>query len=286
MHRYLEIRTITSTSTTVGSDLARHLLSRQHVGKTIIVCERPAIFMSVVRKYWFRLTRNLQNERSRTLNAEKILQLTYDITHMQRMNFAAKPFREYPRADVLFLAPDQLEQLPVNCTSLYLLEPIDKDQLRAVLAQLSDRALVIDYTHDRVVANAPLQPKYQLDQLVPEAWDRVEKFFAQHEINIHRLIEHPHSADADDGVLDRILSVSSQFMRVADDFLELLRLAQPLHTTNSQQQLYDLLAALNRKIYALTPGILSQQFIQSLADDEEQSMHDTATEDLALALAV
>jgi hypothetical protein len=72
MQRYLEIRTTPDTST-AGADLARHLLSRQHLGKTVIVCDKPVIVMSVVRKYWLKLSRGLQRERSSTLNAEKIL---------------------------------------------------------------------------------------------------------------------------------------------------------------------------------------------------------------------
>ena len=286
MQRYLEIRAVTSSHTTVGSDLARHLLARQHVGKTVVLCDKPVIVMSVVRKYWFRLTRNLQKERSSTLNAEKILQLTYDITHMQHMEFIAKPFRDQPQADVFFVTPEQCGHLPATCSSLYILCSVKQTILHTALQQLPNHALVIDYSHDPRITSTPLLPKYQLEQLVSQNWQRMEQFFDERHIDIRYVAEHMHSADVVNGVVDNILGVSSQFMRLADDFLELLRLAQPLSSANSEQQLYDLVALLNRKIYALTPGILSQQFILTLSVDDELSLHDIATEDLALVLSV
>src|SRR6266498_1188011 len=253
MQRYLETRSINSTSKTVGADLARHLLTRQHLGKTVIVCDKPIIFMSVVRKYWFRLARTLQKERSSTLNAEKILQLTHDITHMQHMEFSAKTAREHPQAAVFFLTPAQALALPASCFSLYILEAPQAEQLLKMIEQLPNASLVVDYSHDRTVRDAPLFPKQKLEQLVPQSWQKIEQFFATYNIDAHRLAEHFHDADIMDDALDTLLGVSGRFMRVADEFLETLRLAQPFATTNSQQQLYDMIAILDRRIYALTP---------------------------------
>ena len=285
MKRYLEIRNLNLTSSTVGADLARHLLSRQHLGKTVVICDKPIIEISVVRKYWLKLSRQLQRERASTLNAEKILQLTYDITHMQHMDFAAKPYPDSPRSDVFFISPDVLHQLPANCFSLYVLAAPQHDELWQVLAQLPDRALVVDYTHDPIMSSAPLLPKFRMEQLLPEAWQRVEQFLCQQRIDIHELAANAQRADLIDGAIDVILNTSSQFLRIADEFLELVRLSQPLHVPSSQQQLYGLLALLDRRIYALSPGTLSQQFLQSLSDDDF-GFHDISTENLASALAV
>jgi hypothetical protein len=285
MHRYLETRTTTATSPTVCADLARHLLPRQHLGKTVVVCERPVVTMSVTRKYWLKLSRNLQRERSSTLNAEKILQLTYDITHMQHMEFSARPLGESPRADVFFLTPSQLEQLPTNCFSLYVVMAPSEHQLFDAIGQLPEHALVVDYSHASVMASAPLLPKSQLDQLVLHEWQKVEAFFAAQHLDIAQLASHTHRLDRLDEAIDVILNTGSRFLRVTGDFLEILSLAQPLDTPNSQQQLYDLLVVLNRRISALTPGILSQQFAQTLGDDESL-LHDGATKKLLLSLAL
>jgi hypothetical protein len=283
MQRYLETRSAQNALT--AADLARHLLPRQHLGKIVVVCDKPVIMMSVTRKYWLKLSRTLQRERSSTLNAEKILQLTHDITHMQHMGFIAKPFYENPEGDVFFITPAQLEQLPPQCFSLYIVEPPDDASLRDTIAQLPDKALVIDYTHSNAILNAPLAPKRLLDKLVPQAWQKVEQFFEQRDIRIDHLVEHMHRAEAIDEVIDVILNTSTQFLRTAEDFLEILYLAQPLQNDNSTQRLYDLVALLHRRVYALTPGNLSQQFAQSFGDDEPIA-HDIASEKLMLALAM
>lgn len=280
MQRYLETR----TSKTVGADLAQHLLTRQHLGKTVIVCDKPVIFMSVVRKYWFRLTRNLQNERSSTLNAEKILQLTHDITHMQHMEFSAKTAHEHPQATVFFLTPAQATTLPASCFSLYILETPTINQFRKMIDQMPHTSLVVDYSHDPLLRTAPLLPKQQLEQLVPQSWQEVEQFFGAYNIDAHRLAENFHDADIVNEALDTLLGVSSRFMRVADEFLETLRLAQPYAAANTQQQLYDMVAMLDRRIYALTPNTLSQQFLQTLNNDID--MYDPTKEELVFALAV
>jgi hypothetical protein len=283
MQRYLETRSIQNTST--ASDLARHLLPRQHLGKTVVVCDKPVIMMSLTRKYWLKLLRTLLRERSSTLNVEKILQLTYDITHMQHMDFAAKPYYTNPEADVFFITPDQLDRLPPHCFSLYIVDEPPSVRLNNAITQLPEKALVVDYSESTIVAEAPLLPKRQLEQQVPGAWQYVAHYFTEHHINIERLSQYVHHPEALNEAIDVILNTSSEFLRTAGDFLEILTLAQPLINDNSTQQRYDLVALLHRRIYALTPGNLSQQFAQSLGGDEPGA-HDIALEKLALVLAM
>lgn len=285
MQRYLETRTQIATSAAASSDLARHLLTRQHLGKTVVVTDKPLITMSVVRKYWLKLSRSLQRERASTLNAEKILQLTYDITHMQHMEFAARSFYENPYADVFFVTPSQLDQLPANCFNFYVVASLAEEQLRVALGQLPAQALVVDYSHDAATQTAPLVPKLQLEQQVSTGWRRVEDFLGAHGVDISQLADNANDATAIDSAIDVILNTSNQFLRVAEDFLELLRLAQPLSNTNAEQRRYDLLGILHRRVYELTPGTLSQQFTQAFSDDD-LSLHDPATENMALALMV
>ena len=285
MQRYLETRTFAPTSTSAAADLAQHLLTRQHLGKTVVVCDKPVVLISVVRKYWLRLTRAMQKERASTLNTERILQLTYDITHMQRMDFAARTFREDPRADVFFVTPDKLDNLPPNCFSLYVLEPLNVETLNTLIRQLPTMALVVDYSHCPAMTHAPLLAKDKLDALVPQQWQTVERFFAAHNVDVQNLADHFHDARLVDDTLDTLLGVGSRFMRVAEEFLEVLRLAQPLNISSRLQQQYEIVAMLNRKINALTPDSLSQQFMQSLGDDDTLALHDVALEKYTLALA-
>jgi hypothetical protein len=285
VNRYLETRTTHLSTSSQSADMARHLLSRQHLGKTVVVCDKPVIDLSVTRKYWLKLSRALQKERASTLNAEKILQLTYDITHMQHMEFVAKPYREEPGADVFFITPDQLDHLPANCFSLYILAGTDSQSFVDAASQLPNYGLVIDYTGSTPPVSSSLQPKSEMDRLVPERWRQVEDLFAELGIDIRQLATNMYRSDQLNEAIDVILNTSSQFLHVANDFLELLRLAQPLHVTLAEHQMHEALGVLNRRISALTPGTLSQQFAQTLGDDE-LALHDVATENLALAMAL
>lgn len=285
MNRYLETRTTHLSTSSQSADLARHLLSRQHLGKTVVICDKPVIDLSVTRKYWLKLSRALQKERASTLNAEKILQLTYDITHMQHMEFVAKSYREEPSADVFFVTPDQLDRLPANCFSLYVLTATDSNLLTPAVQQLPNYSLVVDYTGNTLLATSPLLPKSELDRLVPERWHEVEAFFVEVGIDIRQLTVSMYRGEQLNEAVDVILNTSSRFLYIANDFLELLRLAQPLAITNTEHKMHELLGVLNRRISALTPGTLSQQFAQTLGDDE-LALHDVATENLALAMAI
>lgn len=285
MNRYLETRTTHLSTSSQSADLARHLLSRQHLGKTVVICDKPVIDLSVTRKYWLKLSRALQKERASTLNAEKILQLTYDITHMQHMEFVAKSYREEPSADVFFVTPDQLDRLPTNCFSLYVLTATDSNLLTQAVQQLPNYSLVVDYTGSTLLAASPLLPKSELDRLVPERWHEVEAFFVEVGIDMRQLTVNMYRGEQLNEAVDVILNTSSRFLYIANDFLELLRLAQPLAITNTEHKMHELLGVLNRRISALTPGTLSQQFAQTLGDDE-LALHDVATESLALAMAI
>lgn len=277
MQRYLETRTTDQTNTT-AADVARHLQARLHLGKAVVVCNKPVTAMSVTKKYWLKLARNLQKERASTLNVERILQLTHDITRMHHTEFAAKPYDNAPHADIFFVLPDAIGELPPGCYSFYILDHPTDDALRECINLLPNRALVVDYTHNPVVSKAPLLPKYHLERQVPEFWREVEAFLEAHDVHLDQIAKHPTNTHAIDHAIDDLLDVGSQFLRVANDFLELLRLVQPTDTPMAQQRRFDLLIALSRRIHALTPGTLSQQFINSLSDDDSMLLRDAATD--------
>lgn len=276
MKHYLETRNITITSNaSIAADLAQHLVTRQHLGKAIVICDRPVMNISIMRKFWLRQARSVQRERASTLNAERILQLTHDITRMQRMEFVARQYCDSPASDVFFVTPDQLDEIPASCYSAYIINAPSTVQLANVINQMPHRSLVVDYSNDPAIHGLPLLPKSQLEQQVPEQWSDLELFFRQHGINIQQLIERRYPTHNIDLEIDSILDSGNYFLGLAGDFLELLRLAQPTDIPNNQQRQYELVATLYRKVSALTPGLLSQQFVKSLGD-EDSSFSDMA----------
>ena len=59
---YFELRKPAARGTeSIIADAARHLNTRQHLGKAVVVCDQPAIVLSAGRKQWLKLSRSLQN---------------------------------------------------------------------------------------------------------------------------------------------------------------------------------------------------------------------------------
>src|SRR5262245_25649635 len=125
MIHYYELRALTrQPNSTLAAEVARHLAARQDLGSAVIVSSAPLTLLSVVRKTWLHLARQLQKQRAATLNPEEILRLTHTIMHMQRMQFVAKTPQQITDAQVYFIMPGQLGELPSDCFTLYLCDRV------------------------------------------------------------------------------------------------------------------------------------------------------------------
>ena len=72
----------------LAGDIANGLCNER--GKVVVVCEQPVVLLSLVRKRWKRIERQLHRERASTLDAVKILGLTEQIGWMQVRRFSSK----------------------------------------------------------------------------------------------------------------------------------------------------------------------------------------------------
>src|SRR3981081_2428636 len=116
---YFELRKTAKQSTvSLAADMMRHVHTRQYLGKSMVVCEYPTIFLATAYKQWLRLSRDIQQQLTSTLDADKLLKYTHLITHMQHLRFTAKTPLEEPGADLYFLRQNQLQTLPAPCYSL------------------------------------------------------------------------------------------------------------------------------------------------------------------------
>ena len=273
---YFELRQLTDAPTiSVAADIAQHLQTRQHLGKTIVLCDKPVALMSAARKQWLKLARTLQRERSSTINAEKILRLTHTITHMHRMRFVAKTPEQQPSAHVFFMKAEDIDLLPVNLYSIYIMTPITTDTLHRIKEQLPADAMLIDYTGQ--LATNGLQPKTQLHTRINAAWNTVAAFLTDHHIAIESLIaKEPGRYEALDDALDTLLGVSRDFLQIASDFQHALELAQPVPLTPDEQRKYDTLILLAHRVQALNPQGFASHFTHNLTDETTFFLHDVA----------
>jgi hypothetical protein len=267
---YIELRTSAARGTdSIAADIARHLHTRQHLGRTIVITDQPAAMLAATRKQWVKICRAVQKQRAQTITADKILKFTHAISHMQRMKFTAKSPLELD-ASVYFMAPDNLEVVPLHCLTIYVLREPEESEAAELIVQLPADALVVDYHHKLHWEQAlELQPKSVLEAQVETEWRQVKQFLATCKIDIAEL-EHGNirNVEAMDNALDTLLDVSRKFMQVANEFQHTLELARPLRLSDERRSQYDSLALLAHRVQALSPGAFTQQFLESYNEDD------------------
>jgi len=274
---YFELRKQSARGTdSVAADIMRHLHTRQHIGKVVIVCSQPLPLLAASRKQWLKLSRSLQKQRASTLNADKILKYTHTITHMQHMRFTIKSPLENPDADVYFLKEDYCDVMPLHCFSIYFPTPIkDKQRILHMLEQLPADTLMIDYNHHTPWASLGLQPKAVLETQVISEWAHVQQFLKENNIHIASLVQDGiHDIEAMDDALDTLLGKSHNFLRLANEFQRALELARPIRITRAKREEYDSLALLAYRVQALSPGVFSQRFLESFNEDDSFFLYD------------
>ena len=265
----------------LGADIARHLHTRKHLGKAIVVCQNPVSLMSTTRKQWLKLARGVQKQRAGTLNADRILRYTHAITHMQHMIFVTRPPAQHPDAHIYFVTPDRLTDPPLSCYSLYVATPIPTEDIRPIIQQLPASALIVDYTNSMAPADLGLYPKQQLENQVETVWQTVEAFLTNHHIFMSKLLPAGlQDTAAVNDALDTLLGISHEFLSIASNFQHVRDLAQPLPFKNAEQQRYEMLSLLAHRVQALTPGAYLPQFSDAFHEEETYFLHDSAEENI------
>lgn len=277
--RYFELRKPAARGTdSIIADTMRHLNTRQHLGKAVVICSQPTITLSVARKQWLKLSRSLQKRRSSTLNADKILKYTHAITRMQRMYFTIKTPLERPKGEVFFLAPDNCEKLPDNCWSVYLVDRPSPESTRSIIQQLPEGALVIDYSLSPQWTDLGLHPKRVLEARVGDEWERCRRYLVKLDIDIRKLIvDGVTNPEAMDDALDTVLGGHShEFLGRANDFQRAMELARPLRLKKQVRDAYDSLILLAHRVQALRPDAYSQHFLEMYNEDDTFFLYDVA----------
>lgn len=273
---YFEVRKHVDVSRQpqLAADIANYLQARQHLGKAVVICDKPLALMCVVRKQWLKLARNLQRERSSTVSAEKILRLTSAITHMHRMQFAPKPPEQQPNAHVFFVSAKTANNLPLNTYTLFCAQPIMPAAANNLINQLPADALLIDYTGS--LNHTSMRPKHILHRLALDEWKQVVTFLEQQGIAIEALTMATQTAL--DDALDTLLATSHRFLQLASNFQRALELAQPTQFDARDQRCFDLLGLLAYRIQALNPHANPlHRFTHDLSDDAF-FLHDSTQE--------
>jgi hypothetical protein len=267
---YFELRKQSARgSDSIAADIMRHLHTRQHLGKAMVVCGHPNVMLSAARKQWLKLCRSIQKQRASTLNADKILKYTHTITHMQQLRFSAKSPLDDPEADIYFVTPDNLTAAPMQCFSIYLTVELPAATATLLLEQLPADTLLVDYDQGSPWTDLGLQPKRLLEEQVQSEWGQMKQFLASYRIDVSTLLQgNVYNVEAMDDALDTLLGVSHKFLQCASAFQRALELARPLRINKTMRQHYDVLSLLAHRVQALTSSVFTQRFLETYNEDD------------------
>jgi len=274
--QFLEVRPARRTTNDgLAAELAKHLRARQHLGSAVVVTDEPLKLLAVVRKQWFKLARGLQRERASTVNAQKILHLTYAVTRMHNLAFVAKAPEERPDADVFFVGDTDLHQLPPRCFSLYLTTAVPTALLRQTILQLAPQSLIVDYADATTELAHELKPKAMLNEQVHVRWQAVVDFLEPLHITIAKIAnEATTKPSVLDDTIDILLDYSTEFLQVAGTFQHALQLAQPIEPSREMQKQYKTLTQLAHRVQTLNTGKLSD-FLDFITGDNSFFLRDS-----------
>ena len=141
----VEIRRVNSPKD-VTLNIARDLKRRTEAGKALVVIERPIIALSLIRKRWAQLVRELNVARASTLKRWRREELSLQQTRMEWTEFTATDYESF--ADVYVAEPSKAAELVDQVATVYVATPLSDSELKALLHKAEPDTVVIRYEFD------------------------------------------------------------------------------------------------------------------------------------------
>ncbi|HYH75632.1 MAG TPA: hypothetical protein VD735_06785 [Candidatus Saccharimonadales bacterium] len=135
----------------ISLHLTRHLPLRLVLGTVVIIHERPTVLLAVVRKRWMQVIREIERERSSTLDKTKRAYLEQEIARMRSYKFSVQG-RGIEGVDALLMTHAEARASLPCCFTMYVLdEGIQLDSIEALAAYIEERGLLVLYHKDKGV---------------------------------------------------------------------------------------------------------------------------------------
>lgn len=134
-----------SPSGSLSRDLAQQLSHNDLGNKVAIVAQNPVALLASTRKQWVRLTRRAQRDRSATLNALTVADLTQRIARMQATKFSASPIDDLLEADFTFATAEDCVRFPPVCRIVYVTYGFEKEKLYMLTSWMPKDGRVVIY---------------------------------------------------------------------------------------------------------------------------------------------
>ncbi len=133
------------TNRQLSRDVACHLLARFNFGLTVVISDRPKIFISPLRKNWLYLGRKIMRSRTSTLDLAKIDLFSNKFTDMQTVPFRV---RNYVADEGIIVTDIKNALLCGNIANLYVCSKLTAIQEKLILTHIAPCGLAIRYTID------------------------------------------------------------------------------------------------------------------------------------------
>lgn len=140
---FIDIRHLSSPEK-ISLDLSRHLPRRAAVGAVAILAERPAVMLSVIKKRWSILIREVERQYSSTLQSDKKAGLLKELERLRSYTFAIAEKRT-TSTHILVAQPEDL-RFEDRFATMYLTLPLRHEQLIPLLAHLKPHGFLVTYT--------------------------------------------------------------------------------------------------------------------------------------------
>jgi hypothetical protein len=129
----------------LSRELAQHICIRGARGLVVVVTDQPKDLLATTKKQWHALIRLVQRERSSTLKAARITELSNQIDWMQRLAFTSKIVDELPENGVVFATAADLIRRPPICSTLYITQTLSAEEFHLVTSWLVKNSVVVIY---------------------------------------------------------------------------------------------------------------------------------------------
>ena len=129
----------------LSRDIAEEVLERGLYGRIAVVTDKPVVLLSATKKQWLKLARRAQRNRSSTLNAARISELTQQIAWMQSMQFSAIAPEDQLEAHVTFATAEDFVRTPPVCRTLYVTYEFKIEKLHMLTSWMPKGGLVVFY---------------------------------------------------------------------------------------------------------------------------------------------
>lgn len=141
--KYVEFRSFPSYYKCL-EDIAKHLLMRQELGKTLILMHEIGSYYAPLRKQWLKQMERLKRVRSSIDDISSIREINKQLERMESMIFAQIDDKHALDADVHVFPPDNFKIAP-DCHTIYLCPDVPSSTINAFTDELPAGGVIVNY---------------------------------------------------------------------------------------------------------------------------------------------